>query len=206
MVRKRIVVIRNILIAAFISFLVFRIFQPYAFSGPGFFNISLNPKWIENLKELKFLSSGDSNYPPSLQWARRPVWFGLENMIELGNGITPGDGIYFWISIWMGKKILNGEWKSHLLIWLWTAAYFIWQSLRWNPTMRYFLPVYSIAIIIAAWGLVQIWKLERESCLIMISILILNGSSCILIAVTIRFHLCYGHLHLQEFIHGQSPG
>ncbi len=149
--------IRDVAIAALVSFVVFRFFQPYAFSGPGFLNILPNPKWIENLRELSFLSSGDSNYPPSLQWARRPLWFGLENMLFWGMGLPLGIASVVGF-IWMGIRIYKGEWKDHLLIWLWTAVYFIWQSLRWNPTMRYFIPIYPTAIIIAAWGLVEVWK------------------------------------------------
>jgi len=149
-------VFRNLLVAAFISFLVFRIFQPYAFTGPGFFNISLNPKWIDNLKELSFLSSGDSNYPPSLQWARRPVWFGLQNLVLWGVGLPFGI-VAILAFLWMGKRIIYGEWQPHFLLWVWTVFYFIWQTLRWNPTMRYFLPIYPTLAIIAAWGLIQLW-------------------------------------------------
>lgn len=180
---KRILVLRNLALAAFTSFIVFRIFQPYAFSGPGFINLSLNPKWIDNLKELNFLSSGDSNYPPSLQWARRSYWFGFENMIIWGLGLPLGvTGV---ISIlWMGKKILNGAWKDHLLLWLWTVVYFIWQSFRWNPTMRYFLPIYPTLIIIAAWGLVELWKFGKRIRIGKISFNI-QFLSCILITIVI---------------------
>jgi 4-amino-4-deoxy-L-arabinose transferase-like glycosyltransferase len=51
----------NIFLAAALSLLVFRIFQPYAFSGPGFFHLIPNPRWINNIRELSILSSGDSN-------------------------------------------------------------------------------------------------------------------------------------------------
>ena len=36
------------LAAAIISFITFRIFQPYAFQGPGFLNIGLNKEWISD--------------------------------------------------------------------------------------------------------------------------------------------------------------
>jgi YYY domain-containing protein len=143
--------------AAIIGFLVFRVFQPYAFSGPGFFNISLNPKWIDNLKELNFLSSGDSNFPPSLQWARRPIWFGLENLVLWGVGLPIGIMAIFGF-LWMGKKIISGEWQPHVLLWIWTGFYFIWMTLRSNPTMRYFLPIYPTIAIIASWGMIRLWE------------------------------------------------
>jgi len=150
-------IIRNLIIAALFSFLVFRIFQPYAFSGLGFFNLNLNPDWLDSIKELSFLSSGDSNYPPSLQWARRSVWFGLENIIKFGIGIPFGIASLSGL-VWMGWRIIKGEWKTHSMVWGWTCLYLVWQSLRWNPTMRYFLPIYPTLGIIAAWGL---WKLRE---------------------------------------------
>ena len=178
------IILRNLVIAAVVSFIVFRITQPYAFSGPGILNISPNNKWLDNLKELNFLSSGDSNYPPSLQWARRPVWFGLDNMVSWGMGLPLG--IVACLSfIWMGVKIVRGEWQSHSLIWLWSGLYFLWQSLRWNPTMRYFLPVYPTLTIIAAWGLTQLWQKVNQSSLVGKWLKFLKIFCIIVITVTI---------------------
>jgi hypothetical protein len=49
----------------------------------------------------------------------------------------------------MGWRVVKGEWK-HALLWGWTAFYFIWQSLQFNPTMRYQLPVYPLLGMMAA--------------------------------------------------------
>jgi hypothetical protein len=57
--------------------------------------------------------------------------------------------------------LLEGAWPGVLLIWLWTAFYFTWQSLAWNPTMRYQLPVYPMLAILAAWGLGSLWGEPR---------------------------------------------
>jgi YYY domain-containing protein len=60
-------------------------------------------------------------------------------------------GILAWIGfLYMGWRILKGEWR-HALLWGWTAAYFIWQSLQFNPTMRYQLPIYPLLAMMAAW-------------------------------------------------------
>jgi hypothetical protein len=50
----------------------------------------------------------------------------------------------------MGWRILKGKWR-HALLWGWTALYFIWQSLQFNPTMRYQLPIYPLLAMMAAW-------------------------------------------------------
>jgi len=141
---------RNLAVAGILSLIVFRIFQPYAFSGPGFFNFSLNPKWINNLKELSALSSGLSNYPPSLQWTRRSIFFPIKNMVIWGMGVLFGVLSIIGLFV-MGGKVIKGEWKHYGLLVGWNLIYLIWQTIRWNPTMRYFLLVYPTLAITAGW-------------------------------------------------------
>jgi YYY domain-containing protein len=151
-------------IAAFVSILVFRVFQPYAFSGPGFFGLRPNPQWVANIKEQRSQAAGDNDFPPSLQWASRPVWFSAKNMVEWGLGIPLGILAALGF-LWAGWRMLKGDWPQHLLLWLWGGFYFIWQSLQFNPTMRYQMPTYPILAIYAGWVVVEIWnfrKLKKE--------------------------------------------
>jgi YYY domain-containing protein len=142
--------------------LVFRILQPYAFSGPGFFGLLPNPMWLENLQRLQNLVSGDIGFPPNVQWVNRPVWFSWQNMVVWGMGLPMG--LLAWVGfLWAGWRMLaswrNGEleWQQHVLLWSWTGFYFIWQSLPNNPTMRYQLPVYPALAIFAAWAVIALW-------------------------------------------------
>lgn len=144
-------------LAALVSLVAFRVFQPYAFEGPGFFGISLNPQWVDALRQLQGQVSGDVDWPPSMQWARRTVWYGLENMVRWGLGwplaIVACAGF-----LWAGWRLLRGDWrKPFVIIWAWAAFYFVWQSLAFNPTMRYFLPVYPALALFAAWVLFRMW-------------------------------------------------
>ncbi|NMC45331.1 MAG: phospholipid carrier-dependent glycosyltransferase [Chloroflexi bacterium] len=139
------------IMAAALSFcIVFRVFQPYAFQGPGFFGILPNPKWLDNLRELSVLSSGDTYYPPSLQWARRPLDFAWQNLLLWGFGLASGIPALLGV-LGMGCKILKGDWKPYFIIWIWIILYGGWQSLVWNPTMRYLLFIYPMLAISAAW-------------------------------------------------------
>ncbi len=148
-------------IAALVSILVFRIFQPYAFLGPGFFGVRPNPQWVANIKEQRLQAAGDIDFPPSLQWARRPVWFSAQNLAEYGFGLPLA--ILAAISfLWAGWRMVRGDWKDHITLWLWGAFYFVWQSLQFNPTMRYQMPTYPILAIYAAWGLVELWRFGRR--------------------------------------------
>jgi hypothetical protein len=150
-----------LVIAGLVTILAFRVFQPYAFSGPGFLGVKPNPAWVDNLNELRNQGSGDVDFPPALQWARRPVWFAWENMVRWGLGLPLG--LLAWAGfLWVGWRILKGEWKKHILLWGWTAFYFAWQSSIFNPSMRYQLMVYPTLAIFAAWTLVRIYDWRKR--------------------------------------------
>jgi YYY domain-containing protein len=156
-----VVMARNLVIAAFFSVLLFRICQPYAFKGPGFFDVGLNPKWVSNIMDLKAQSDGDVDFPPALQWASRPPWFAWENMVVWGQGLPLG--ILSWVGfLWMAWRIFKGAWKEHIMLWGWTAFFFLTQSQVFNPTMRYLLFVYPSLAIIAAWMVFDLWEVRRR--------------------------------------------
>ncbi|HAF62407.1 MAG TPA: hypothetical protein DCK95_08775 [Anaerolineaceae bacterium] len=140
------------LAAAVVCLLTFRIFQPYAFQGPGFFGVLPNPKWIANLRELSVLGSGDINYPPSLQWARRPTGFAWQNLVTWGFGLPIGIPAIVGL-VGMAWKIIKGEGRNYWLLLGWVILYGGWQSAVWNPTMRYLLFIYPMLAISAAWVL-----------------------------------------------------
>jgi YYY domain-containing protein len=93
-----------------------------------------------------------------LQWARRTNLYSFENLTLWGLGLPLG--ILAWAGfLLMGWRILKGEHK-HLLLWGWTAFYFTWQSLQFNATMRYQLPVYPLLCMMAAWGIFELASLK----------------------------------------------
>jgi YYY domain-containing protein len=126
------------------AILSFRIFQPYAFDG-----LLPNKEWIADIQEQRVQAKGDADLPWNLQWARRSHLYSFENLTVWGLGLPLG--ILAWAGfLYMGWRILQGEWR-HALLWGWTAAYFLWQSLQFNPTMRYQLPIYPLLAMMAAW-------------------------------------------------------
>jgi YYY domain-containing protein len=143
-----------VVIAAIVSLLTFRILQPYAFKGPGFFGVGINKIWLEGILSQRT----QTDIPPSMQWARRPFTFALKNLTVWGLGLPLG--LLAWVGfLWAGWRILKGDWQRHALPWVWTAGYFgfqMWQS-HFNPSMRYFLPMYPTLVIFAAWVLVWMY-------------------------------------------------
>ena len=138
-------------------FLTFRIFQPYAFTGPGFFGVMPSEKWIQTMRELSAQSTGDVDFPPALQWARRPIWFAPENMILFGMGLPFGLAAFGGFLL-MGWRIITANWKKHILLWGWTGVFFTWQAVSWVRAMRYQVLIYPMFAIIAAWGIFAIWE------------------------------------------------
>jgi YYY domain-containing protein len=160
-------IIGYLVVGAVVSILVFRLFQPYAFSGPGIFGVKPNPLWVANIREQRNQAAGDVDFPPALQWARRPIWFSAQNMVLWGLGIPLG--VLSWAGfLWAGWRMLADrsprkvEIQRHALLWGWTAVYFTWQSIQFNPTMRYQLPIYPALAIFAAWAVFALYDRGRQ--------------------------------------------
>ncbi len=150
-----------LVIGAVFSLLAFRVFQPYAFSGPGFFGFKLNPEWVQKVREQLLQASPTADLPWALQWARRNHLYSFQNLTVWGLGLPLG--ILAWAGfLWMGWRMLKGEWQQHILLWSWTAIYFTWQSLQYNPTMRYQLPIYPLLAMMAAWLVFWLWDRGRQ--------------------------------------------
>lgn len=150
------VILRNVAVAAGVSFIIFRVSQPYAFTGPGFFDFKIQPEWWAGLQSLRAQASGQVDFPPALQWARRPLTFSAENLIRWGLGIPLGLTALISFVV-MGIRIIKNSLRDRLFpLWAFTGLYFLWQSLSWVRSMRYQMLIYPALTIIAGWGLVQL--------------------------------------------------
>ena len=149
-------------VAAVISLIIFRIFQPYAFSGPGFFNVKPDSRWLANMSEIREQQRGNTDAPYALQWADRTNGlFSFQNLLLWGLGLPLG--ITAWLGWgWAAVQMVRGQWQKHALLVIWTGAFFIWQSIGFTQAMRYLIPIYPTLALLAAWGLVEAWgKRER---------------------------------------------
>ena len=146
------VAVLNVVIAAVVSFLTFRVLQPYAFAGPGFFNFGINPDWWNGLRNLQQQSTGEVDFPPALQWIRRPVTFSLKNLLIWGVSLPWGiTAVISWLA--MGWKIFKRNELYHAPIWVWMLLYYLWQGTAWVSSMRYLLLLYPLMAVVAGWGL-----------------------------------------------------
>lgn len=161
-----------ILFFCFSVFLTFRVFQPYAFSGPTFFNTGINPKFIQNIQELKNLSQPGGYFPPSVQWNNTtPISYPLKNIILWGLGLPLGitASLSMFLTIFVVikkfKKILRNfrdiDNQSIIFIALFftTLAIFIYQGTQFVKPMRYFIAIYPLLSLMSGYFLAKVFKL-----------------------------------------------
>ncbi|MDF1515156.1 MAG: glycosyltransferase family 39 protein, partial [Anaerolineae bacterium] len=147
-------IIFTLMLSGLCAAIAFRVGQPYAFEGPGFFDVKLNPNWLITMKDIRELMSGARDVPFGHQWANRmPVVFPFRNMIFWGLGIPLG------LTAWIGWGTLGWQiWKKvqfeNAILWTWATVFFFYQSTQWVKSMRYLLPIYPVFAILAAWVLV----------------------------------------------------
>ncbi|HXH21488.1 MAG TPA: glycosyltransferase family 39 protein, partial [Dehalococcoidia bacterium] len=165
--------------------LIFRLFQPYAFEGPGFldvFKVSLdlkrdvlslsgwlhleiiNPtnyfnfseKFVNDIAGLRNQQSG-ADFPPNIQWIDRPfLLFPLRNIFFFGLG--PALSVAVAGSLVYGSiRCLRRRDPATMLLIVWVVFFFLFIARGFNPTMRYFIPIYPSMVVLAAFGLVSLW-------------------------------------------------
>lgn len=150
-----------------LTYFFLRFFDPYLFYSSNFFNPYLNPKVITNLQTLVALSKPGA-YPPGLQWINKGFFFGLQNIIFFGIGLVFFIlflfGIFKAVLYWMQKlKSLNLRKmaKQPIFILIISIAislliFFVYQSLQFTKTMRYYLFLYPFIAIVCGFGLASL--------------------------------------------------
>ncbi len=188
---------------ALIALLTFRIAQPYAFKGPSFFNFGINPKWWSAIASQQSQAAGALDWPPSIQWARRTKFFSFINLSLWGIGlpmaIVAWGGIIF-SAIKAIKNKFNKKSRNFLLIWVWTVVYFLWQSMAFNPTMRYQLNIYAPLAIFAGWTVIQLLEFDINENTRIKQIIGILGKGIAVFSVigTIIYGIAFSNLYTKE--------
>lgn len=150
-------VIVGLLLAGLATFLTFRFLNPHAFEGPSVFGIKVYRGWTDAISNAQFLVSGDADIPPNWQWANRTKWlFPLVNIVRYGLG-TPL-GLTAWGAFAVALVMIaraRRHWTRLAIPAAWVLVYFGWLGQNWVTTMRYFLPIYAVLSLFAAWGLLE---------------------------------------------------
>lgn len=146
-----------LILAALMSLAAFRVAQPYAFQGPGFFGLEPYRPWWDRMGQIQIEQSGALDAPPGQQWTNRaPIWFPWLNMMVWGMGLPLG------LAAWVGWAAAGIDWargrRLHFVVWVGGTLFFLYLATRWVKTMRYFLPLYALLALLAAYGLSRLWS------------------------------------------------
>ena len=176
----------GVMLAAVVSLATFRLAQPYAFADSASVReaalaemgqeasdlrlalesvLGFNPQWLANMREIQGLQSPEATFPPALQWTNRaPLLFPFTNMVLYGMGL--GAGIAAWMGLlWALWRIARArpDWTAHALPVAWASGYFLFMGTRWVKSIRYFLPIYPVLLLLAGWALVEVWRWAAAS-------------------------------------------
>jgi YYY domain-containing protein len=121
-----------------------------------------DPRWVGNMNEIRGQVTGyGMDWPPNHQWFNRtPYVFPWKNMVLWGMGLPLGLAASLaWLAA--GWALARGRLR-HLLPWLWVGVMFAYQGGGWVKTMRYFLVIYPLLTLLAAWALLALWDRARR--------------------------------------------
>lgn len=153
------------LVFLIISYVTFRVIQPFYFSNGNFFDISLNSQTVNSFQQLMAMDSPLAIFPPAYQWLSKPslIWplqqmflFGLNPFVTLF-GFS---GILFYCFYFIrsllyltkrgGLSIFLGHLNQYYVVYFLSIVsiiFFLYQATRYTMNMRYFYPIYPEIIL-----------------------------------------------------------
>ncbi|MCX7706894.1 MAG: DUF2298 domain-containing protein [Anaerolineae bacterium] len=159
----------RLVLMVLVAFVVFRVAQPYTFGGTSVWDLTFAPDFRNSMRTISMIIRGDADQPPMHQWANRtPFVFPWVNMVVWGMGVPLG------VAAWAGWalaawQVVRGltlrpdpqAVRAHLLPVVWAGGMFVYHSMQFSYTMRYYLPIYPTLVMLAAWLLW--WLVERAN-------------------------------------------
>jgi YYY domain-containing protein len=139
-----------------IALLTFRILQPIAFAGPGFWNWTLNPKWLEDIVEQQKITAGQTDLPWVQQWTGRSIAFPLYNILIWGMGLPLGLASFAGLAL-AAYELLRYRKFEHLAPVTYVSVTFVYHAITFIKFMRYFLPIYPFLILLGAYLIFWLW-------------------------------------------------
>jgi hypothetical protein len=134
-------------LALLAGMLAFRLANPFAFSGPGFWGLQPSARLLQNLAEARsFAASPDM--PPNWQWlAGYPIWALLRDLVLFGIGPAAAIGGV----LALGRGRLPQEAVRGLIVLAAAALAHAALALALGPwVLRYFAPLVALAVVMAA--------------------------------------------------------
>lgn len=161
-------VVMRLAVAGLVAVLTFRVTQPMSFraktGNTTLLTITPNQEWLDSMAVASAESSGEGGGPPGEQWTNRPALiFPWVNMVLWGMGLPLGLTAWagFAWAAWRSARP-GDDWKMHALPLIWAGGYFLFMGTRWVKSVRYFLPIYPFLILLAAWAILELWRITQS--------------------------------------------
>ncbi len=192
-------------LAVLAAFAIFRIAEPYAFSGPHIWNIGPDKRYLDDMRSLIGLQSG-GNVPFNWEWVGRAKYlFPLQNMVFWGLGLPLGIAACAAF-LWSAYRLLRRREVTNLLLIVWIAFYFLFWGREFNMTARYFLPIYPALVLLAAQALDGIWRFAGSERLqtsvqrwgdrvVRAAPLVLKGAVVVVVGGTVLWALAFTNIY-----------
>jgi YYY domain-containing protein len=127
---------------------VVRVALPNAFKGPSAFSFRLDPRWINDLKNLSAIQHSVAGFPPAVQWAGRTVLFPIENIVFYGAGIFFGVTGLLAVA-WSIHAIVRRRELDLLPVTSHVLFLLAYHGLSLVKSIRYFYPAYPGMAVLA---------------------------------------------------------
>ncbi|GIW64660.1 MAG: hypothetical protein KatS3mg092_0593 [Patescibacteria group bacterium] len=167
----------HVLCYTLLVYFFLRLFNPYYFQNPSFFDFRLNKDFVDSINSLKFFTTKEAWYPPGVQWINKP-WYGLlltTFLVGLGpvNFMVMVIGIIKIISnIKYQISNIHSKYKKDkkinlesvfinsiiYLVLFWVVGYFIYQSSQFVKSIRYTIYLYPFYAIFGGVGIALIFN------------------------------------------------
>lgn len=182
-----------LLTGGFLAFWIFRFAMPYAFSGPRWWNISLNQTWLDDIAFWRAVQTGLIDMKPSIQWIdRTPVIYILQNMVLWGMGVALGAMALISLAIAVWRLVRSDTWPSWWWLGMvgWIIAAIAMYGTGIAQNQRYLMHIYPFLIVLVAGFLVELeLKLHRK----WIAQLLTTG----VVLYTLLFGLAFDSLYIR---------
>lgn len=133
-----------------VTILVFLIGQPYALLDKN--------EFVQQVIEQGNLARGLLDYPYVRQFAgTTPYVYEIENMVLWGMGVTLGCSAFAAL-LWFCWRVWRRTAGSWLIVLSWVFVYGAITGSFYVKFMRYMLPIYPLMTLMAAAGLLALWR------------------------------------------------
>src|SRR5699024_8734824 len=145
--------------AGLVAFWTFRIAQRYAFSGPSFWHIGLDQRWLDDLSYWQSAQSGLIDVKSSIQWVdRTPVAYILDNLVRWGMGPPLGIAALAGLAALTFRLVTSRSWPSWWMLGMggWCVSHLVLYGTNMAQAQRYLMPIYPFLIVFGAAFLVEL--------------------------------------------------